>query len=139
MLIQKDEDMDEIEEEACLANPTLSRQTVLPDADAEEGVVLRQLLVRPLRHHNRQVERHLVPHDVHLLVRGARGQQDLLLLAKDGRTRGCRCRRQKGDGTALQVMLSLLQSHQDGRARAGQCRHVHLGGRCRRWNCAHRG
>ena len=67
MLIQKDEDMDKNEEDYCLANPTFSRQSVLPNADAEEGVVLRQLLVRPLRHHHRQVERHLVPHDVHLV------------------------------------------------------------------------
>ena len=105
--IQAGEDLNE-NEEHCLANPTFSCQAVLPDADAEEGVVLRQLLVRPLRHHDGQVECHLVPHDVHLLLRGARRQQDLLLLAKDGRTRSRRCRRQEGDRTALQVMLSLL-------------------------------
>ena len=50
-----------------LANPAFSCQPVLPNADAEEGVVLRQLLVRPLGHHDGQVERHLVPHDVHLV------------------------------------------------------------------------
>ena len=52
---------------SCLANATLPCETaLLLHADAEEGIVLRELLVRTLGHHHRQVERYFVPHDVHL-------------------------------------------------------------------------
>ena len=45
-----------------LQTPAASLRT----PDPEEWVVLGELLVGPLGHHHRQVERHLVPHDVHL-------------------------------------------------------------------------
>ena len=52
---------------SCLANATLPCETaLLLHADAEEGIVLRELLVCTLGHHHRQVERYFVPHDVHL-------------------------------------------------------------------------